>query len=88
VEDEEEEEEGGGAARDQDISMKIRTYEQALHCISEVMHFAIDSNSSSLLEHKKVETSFFVGSVEEISMDCILETCDVQCNRALICTVL
>jgi hypothetical protein len=35
-------------------------------------------------EHKKVETSFFVGSVEEISMSCILETC----NRALICTVL
>jgi hypothetical protein len=38
------------AARDQDISTKIRTYEQALHCISEVMQFAIDSNSSSLLE--------------------------------------
>jgi hypothetical protein len=38
-------------------------------------------------EHKKVETSFFVGSVEEIS-NCILETCNVQCNRALICTVL
>jgi hypothetical protein len=34
-----------------------------------------------------VETSFFVGSVEEIAMNCILETCNVQCNRALICTV-
>jgi hypothetical protein len=32
-----------------------------------------------------VETSFFVGSVEEISMSCILETCNVQCNWALIC---
>jgi hypothetical protein len=36
--------EGGGeaAAGEQDISMKIRTHEQALHCISEVMQFAID----------------------------------------------
>jgi hypothetical protein len=50
MEDEEEEEEGGEAAREQDISMKIRTHDQALHCISGVMQFAIDSNSSSLLE--------------------------------------
>jgi hypothetical protein len=65
------------------------------------MQFAIDSNSSSLLEllytvkdciqrhyHEKVETSFFVGSVEEISMSHILETCNVQCNRALICILI
>jgi hypothetical protein len=46
-----EEEKGGEeAAREQDISTKIHTHEQALHCISEVMWFAIDSNSSSLLE--------------------------------------
>jgi hypothetical protein len=45
----EEEEEGEKAAGEQDISTKIRTHEQALHCISEVMQFAIDSNSSSLL---------------------------------------
>jgi hypothetical protein len=52
MEDEEEEEEGGGEeiAGEQDISTKIHTHEQALHCISEVMQFAIDSNSSSLLE--------------------------------------
>jgi hypothetical protein len=50
VEDEEEEGKGGEAAGEQDISMKIRTYEQALHCISAVMQFAVDSNSSSLLE--------------------------------------
>jgi hypothetical protein len=30
--------------------MKIHTREQALHCISEIMQFAIDSDSSSLLE--------------------------------------
>jgi hypothetical protein len=30
--------------------MKICTYEQALHCISEVMQSEIDSNSSSHLE--------------------------------------
>jgi hypothetical protein len=48
---EDEEEEGGeAAAREQDISMEIHIHEQALHCISEVMQFAIDSNSSSLLE--------------------------------------
>jgi hypothetical protein len=43
VEDEEEEKEEGGeaAAREQDISMKICTHEQALHCISEVMQFEI-----------------------------------------------
>jgi hypothetical protein len=66
------------------------------------MQFATDSSSSSLLEllytvkdciqkdmnTKKVETSFFVGSVEEISVSHILEICNVQCNRALICTVL
>jgi hypothetical protein len=50
AEDEEEEERGQEAAREQDISMKIRTYEQALHCISQVMQFAIDSHSSSLPE--------------------------------------
>jgi hypothetical protein len=66
------------------------------------MQFAIDSNSSRLFEIlytvkdciqkdmniKKVETSFFVGSAEEISISSIFETCNVQCNRALICTVL
>jgi hypothetical protein len=50
VEEEEEEEGGEEAAGEQDISTKIRTREQALHCITEVMQFAIDSNSSSLLE--------------------------------------
>jgi hypothetical protein len=50
VEDEEEEEGGEKAAEEQDISMKIRTHEQALHCVSEVIQFAIDSNSSNLLE--------------------------------------
>jgi hypothetical protein len=50
VEEEEEGEGGEEAAREQDISMKIHTHEQALHCFSEVMQFAIDSNSSSLLE--------------------------------------
>jgi hypothetical protein len=61
------------------------------------MQFAVDSNSSSLLqllytvkdcikkkhEHKKVETSFFVGSVAEISMSCIMEKCNVQCNKSI-----
>jgi hypothetical protein len=102
VEDEEEEEEGAEAAGEQDISTKICAHEQALHCISEIMQFAIDSSSSSLLEllyavkcciqndmiTKKVETSFFVGSMEEISLSCILETYNVQCNRALICTLI
>jgi hypothetical protein len=51
VEDEEEKEEGGGEkAGEQDISTKIRTHEEALHCTSELMQFATDSNSSSLLE--------------------------------------
>jgi hypothetical protein len=50
VEDEEEEEEGEETAREQDISMKIRAHEQALHCISEILQFAINSNSCSLLE--------------------------------------
>jgi hypothetical protein len=45
-----EEEEGEEEAGEQNISTKIRTHEQALHCISEVMKFAIDSNSSSLLD--------------------------------------
>jgi hypothetical protein len=82
VENEEEEEKEGGeeTTGEQDISTKIRTHEQALHCVSEVMQFAIDSNSSSILEllytvkacikkdmiAKEVETSFFVESVEEI----------------------
>jgi hypothetical protein len=48
--DVEEEEEGGEAAGEQDVSRKIRTHEQTLHYISEIMQFAIDSNSSSLLE--------------------------------------
>jgi hypothetical protein len=49
---EDEEEEGGGeeAAGEQNISTQIRTHEWALTCISEVMQFAIDPNSSSLLE--------------------------------------
>jgi hypothetical protein len=38
--------------------------------------------------HKRAETSFFVGFVEEISMNCILEMCNMQCHRALICTIL
>jgi hypothetical protein len=50
VEDEEEEERGEEAVGEQDISVKMYTHEQALHCISEVMQFAINSNSSSLLE--------------------------------------
>jgi hypothetical protein len=51
VEDKEEEEKGGEeAAGEQDITMNICTHEQALHCIAEVMQFAIDSNFSSLLE--------------------------------------
>jgi hypothetical protein len=49
-EDVEEEEEKEEAAGEQDISMNIHTHEQALHCINEVLQFAIDSNSSSLLE--------------------------------------
>jgi hypothetical protein len=61
--------------------------------ISEVMQFAIDLNSSSLLEllytvkdciPKRWKQFSFVGSVEEISVSCILEACNVQCNRALI----
>jgi hypothetical protein len=35
-------------------------------------------------EHKIGETSFFVECVEEISLSCILETCNMQCNRAFI----
>jgi hypothetical protein len=46
----EDEEEGRKAAMEQDISTKIRMHEQALHCISEILQFATDSNSSSLLE--------------------------------------
>jgi hypothetical protein len=49
VEDEEVEE-GEEMAGEQDISTKIHTHEQSLRCISEVMQFAIDSNSSRLLE--------------------------------------
>jgi hypothetical protein len=45
-----EEEEEEKAAGEQDVSTKIRTHEQALHCIGEVMQFAINSNSSSLLD--------------------------------------
>jgi hypothetical protein len=52
VEDEEEEEEGGEeTAREQDVSTKIRTYEQVLHCMSEVMQFAIDSHFPALLNY-------------------------------------
>jgi hypothetical protein len=50
VENEEKEEEGEEAAREQDISTKIRIHEKGLHCISELTKFAIDSNSSRLLE--------------------------------------
>jgi hypothetical protein len=35
---------GGEAGGEWDISTKICTHEQALHCISEVMQFAIESN--------------------------------------------
>jgi hypothetical protein len=45
-----EEEEEAAAVGEQDISTEIHTNEQTLHCISEVMQSAIDSNSSSLLE--------------------------------------
>jgi hypothetical protein len=44
---EDEEEEGEKAAGEQDVSTKIHTHEQALYCISELMQFATDSNSSS-----------------------------------------
>jgi hypothetical protein len=99
----EEEETGRGeeAAVEQDISTKIHTHKQGLHCISQVMLFAIDSNSSAFMNYciqlrtafkktlsQKLETSFSVGSVKEISMSCILEMCNVQCNRALICTLI
>jgi hypothetical protein len=47
----------------------------------------IENRTATGLYSKRHETSFFVGSVEEISMRCILETSNVQCNRALICTV-
>jgi hypothetical protein len=49
VEDKEEEEEREEAAGEQDISTKIRTHEQALHCISEVTH-------SKRHEHRKWKT--------------------------------
>jgi hypothetical protein len=49
-EDQEKEEGEDEADGEKDISTKIRKHEQALHCISEVMQFAIDSNPSSLLE--------------------------------------
>jgi hypothetical protein len=94
-----EEEEGGEKKQSENriFQRKFVYIKHVFHCISEVMQFAIDSNSSSLLEllytaedcnqkdmnTKKVEISFFVGSVEEISMSCILETCNVQCNTAL-----
>jgi hypothetical protein len=51
VEDEEKEEEGGEEATgEQDIPTKIRAHERDIYFISEVMQFAIDSNSSCLLE--------------------------------------
>jgi hypothetical protein len=48
-----EEEEGGGeaAAGEQDISIKICTHERALHCISEVMQFAINSTPPAVLNY-------------------------------------
>jgi hypothetical protein len=49
-EDVEEEEGGEEAPGEQNVSKKICTHEQALHCISEVMKFAIESHSSSLLQ--------------------------------------
>jgi hypothetical protein len=45
-----EDEEGEEAAGQQDISTKICAHEQSLHCIIEVMQFAINSNPCSLLE--------------------------------------
>jgi hypothetical protein len=50
VEVEEEEEGGEETAGEQNISRRIRTHEQVLHCIGEVMQFAIDSSSSGHLE--------------------------------------
>jgi hypothetical protein len=56
---EDEEEEGEKTVGEQDISTKIHTHELALHCISEVMQFGIDANSSSLLELSyAVKTAF------------------------------
>jgi hypothetical protein len=49
-EEEKEEERGEEASGEQDISTKIRTPEESLHCISEVMQLVVDSNSFSLLE--------------------------------------
>jgi hypothetical protein len=51
VEDEEEEEGGEEAAKEQDISTKTRAYEQTIRCVCEIMQFAIDSNSSCLLNY-------------------------------------
>jgi hypothetical protein len=52
VEDEEEEEQGGGeAAGEQDISTNIRTHEQALHCISEVLQFALIQTLPAFLNY-------------------------------------
>jgi hypothetical protein len=42
-----EDEEGGEeAAGEEDISTKINAPEQGLHCISEVLQFAIDSSTT------------------------------------------
>jgi hypothetical protein len=89
-EDDEEEEGGGAAAGEQDISTKIRSHEQALHCISEVMQFAIDSNSSRLLElfytvKDCIQKDMNTKKWNQVSL---LEKCNVQYNRALISTVL
>jgi hypothetical protein len=76
--------------------------EQALHCTSEVMQFAIDSNSSSLLEllytvngcvqkymnTKKWKQVSLLGLWKKSQLVVYWKRGNVQCNRALICTVL
>jgi hypothetical protein len=93
--EDEEEEKGEEAAGEHDISTKIHTREQALLCISEVMQFATGSNSSRLLEllhtvmdciqkdmNTKMDNKFLCWICGRNLMSCILETCNVQCNRA------
>jgi hypothetical protein len=72
--------------------MTIRT-----HCISEVMQSAIDSSSSSLLEllhtvKDCLQKGINIKKWKQVSLldlwKKFLETCNVQCNTALICTVL
>jgi hypothetical protein len=87
-EEEEEKERGEETTGEQDISMKICTHQQSLHCICEVMQFAINSNSSRLLEllytvKDCIQKDMLTKKWEQVSL---LEPCNVQCNRALICT--